>query len=290
MKTWFDGRWSENAPAPLLAHALHYGTGVFEGIRCYLAARGPALFRLDDHLERFANGARRLAMKLDLEAIRQACLDAVVENGLEEAYIRPIAFYGTGALGLDLAPLTLHVAVAALPWNSHLGARAAQFGVSACVSERRRNDARAIPPLKLTGAYVNSVLAKLEATRAGFDEALFVDDRGLVCEATGENVFMVRAGRVTAARHPDALPGITRRTLIELSGADEREIPLEELLQADEAFLTGTSAEVTPLAQLGDRRYGVGRVTRELQQAYAAAVRSGPDRWLSPAREEAHAK
>jgi branched-chain amino acid aminotransferase len=292
MKAWFDGRWFEDAApaAPLLSHALHYGTGVFEGIRCYRTPRGPALFRLDDHLERFARGARRLGMKLDLGALRKACLEVVDVNGLQEAYVRPIAFYAEGGLGLDLAPLSLHVAVAALPWNSHLGARAARLGASARISTYRRNDARAIPPLKLTGAYVNSVLAKLEAARTGFDEALFVDDAGRVCEATGENVFMVRAGRVTAALHPDALPGITRDTLIELAGAEERELPLDELLEADEAFLTGTSAEVTPLAQLGDRMYGVGRFTRQLQEAYASAVRRGPDRWLSLAREEAHAK
>jgi len=289
MKIWFDGEWTNDASASVLSHALHYGTGVFEGIRCYKTPHGPAIFRLDDHLERLARGARCLALAIDPPALRSACLDAIAENGLENAYVRPLAFYGTGGLGLDVASLHPHAAVAALPWNSHLGSKAARDGVSCRVSSYRRNPSRAIPPLKLTGAYVNSILAKLEATRTGFDEALFVDDRGLVCEATGENVFMARAGRVTAIRHPDALPGITRTTVIELAGADERDVPLAELLEADEVFLTGTSAEVAPVARLDGRRYPIGRVTRELQAAYERAVHDA-DPWLSFVREEAHAK
>jgi len=255
MRIWVDGEMKREAKISALSHALHYGTGVFEGIRCYKTPHGPALFRLDDHLARFDRGANRLGMTIDLAALRQACLAVVAENRFEDAYVRPLAFYGIGGLGLDLASLELHTVVAALEWRSHLGAEAARRGIRCRVSSFRRNAARAIPPLKLTGAYVNSILAKLEATRAGFDEALFVDDRGLVCEATGENVFMVRDGRVTAVRHDDALPGVTRATVVELLGAEERDVTLSELRDSDEIFLTGTSAEVTPVAELDGRRF-----------------------------------
>ncbi len=273
MRIWSDGALVEagQAAASPLAHGLHYGTGVFEGIRAYPTAEGPAVFRLDAHLERLGRGATALGMDLDLEELRAGCLVVLAASGMDSAYLRPLVYYGTGGLGLDVAPLEVRRLVAAIPWANHLG-EGIHHGVRLTVSSLRRNPARSVPPLKLCGNYVNSILAKLEATRRGFEEALFVDDQGCVVECTGENVFMVKAGRVTAAAHADALPGITRDTILKLSGGLSRIVDLEELLEADEVFLTGTSAEVTPVAELGRRRWDPGPVTRELQARYQDLV------------------
>lgn len=286
MQLWMDGALLApgTATASPMAHALHYGTGVFEGIRAYETAEGPAIFRLADHLDRLGKGAAALAMPVDLEALHQGCVEAMAASGLREAYIRPLAFYETGGLSLDVAGLRVRQFVAALPWKNHLGDPATQ-GVRIRVSPLRRNSAHALPPLKLCGNYVNSILAKLEAARAGFEEALFVDDAGLVVECTGENVFMVKDGKVTAVAHPDALPGITRETVLALSGGDSRPVSLEELLEADEVFVTGTSAEVTPVAALDGRRWATGPVTRDLSALYQDVVRGRSQRhraWLTP--------
>lgn len=273
MRVWSDGALVEagQAAASPLAHGLHYGTGVFEGIRAYPTAEGPAIFRLDAHLDRLGRGADALGMGLDLAELRRGCLAVLADAGMAAAYLRPLVYYGTGGLGLDVAPLEVRRLVAAIPWANHLG-EGIHHGVRLAVSPLRRNPARSLPPLKLCGNYVNSILAKLEATRRGFEEALFVDDQGCVVECTGENVFLVKGGRVTAVAHGDALPGITRDTILELTGGLSRIVDLEELLEADEMFLTGTSAEVTPVAELGARRWTPGPVTRELQARYQDLV------------------
>lgn len=273
MRIWSDGELVEagQAAAPALAHGLHYGTGVFEGIRAYPTATGPAIFRLDAHLARLGRGAAALAMEIDPEGLRRGCLEVLADAGLEAAYLRPLVYYASGGLALDVAPLRARSLVAAIPWSNHLGEAMAR-GVRLAVSPLRRNPSSALPPLKICGNYVNSILAKLEATRRGFEEALFTDDQGQVVECTGENVFLVRAGRVVAVEHPDALPGITRETILELAGGCARPVSLEELLDADEVFLTGTSAEVTPVAELGSRRWTPGRVTLELQARYLDLV------------------
>ncbi len=257
MKTWMDGRWLDDARVPALSHALHYGTGVFEGIRAY----GGKLFRLDAHLRRFAAGAEALGLRVDLDAVAQACRECA--DG--DVYVRPIAFFGAGGLGLDVDRNDVHAIVMALPWRSHLAPV-----VRATVSPRRRQAAA----FKLTGAYVNCVLAKREAAARGFDEAIFVDDRGHVVEATGENVFAVVGGETVAARHADALPGITRTAVMELTRARERELTIDALRAADEIFLTGTSAEVTPVVELDGRRLPVGPVTQDAQRRYADMVRA----------------
>ncbi len=289
MQLWMDGNLlapGEGAVSPL-AHGLHYGTGVFEGIRAYETADGPAIFRLDDHLNRLGRGADALGMPVDLALLRRGCLEALSASGLREAYLRPLAFYETGGLGLDVAGLRVRHFVAALPWKNHLGED--QGGIRVRTSPFRRNSAKALPPLKLCGAYVNSILAKLEAGRAGFDEALFVDDEGFVVECTGENVFFVKDGRVTAVQHSDALPGITRATVMELCGAEARPVLASELLTADEVFVTGTSAEITPVAALDGRSWATGPVTRELRERYLGVVR-GRDasraEWLTGVADE----
>ena len=268
-KLWKNGSLvdRDKARVDLLSHGLHYGTGVFEGIRCYETAKGPAIFQLEAHMDRFARGAEVLGMDLDMKALTQGVVDTVAASGFGDAYIRPLAFYASGGLGLDTAPLNPEVAVGVMKWTSHLG-EGAKAGIRVHLSSYRRNPHHSLPPLKLCGGYVNSVLAKREAARLGCDEALFVDDDGRVCEATGENVFMVNGGEIVAVAHPDALPGITRSTVMALAGATEREVSLAELLQADEIFLTGTSAEVVPVSELSGRTFTKSSVTRDLQVAY----------------------
>jgi len=274
LQIWLDGRLTaaQDSFISPLAHGLHYGTGVFEGIRAYATADGPAIFRLDDHLARLASGAEALGMAVDLDGLRRGCLEVLAASGRAEAYLRPLAFYETGGLSLDVAALKVRQLVAALPWTNHLGEAHEQRGVALRTSPFRRNPAAALPPLKLCGGYVNSILAKLEATRAGFEEALFVDGDGFVVECTGENVFLVQGGRLTAVQHPDALPGITRATILELTGAAARPVHLDELREADEIFLTGTSAEVSAVGRLDGRHLVPGPITRELQDRYQRIV------------------
>ncbi len=286
MKIWFNGQLHtrDTIERGLLEQGLHYGTGVFEGIRAYATPRGPAIFRLAEHMDRMERGAQKLNMTIDREGMENAMQTLLFENELDNAYIRPIAYYGGGPLHLDTHDLQTRQAVATLPWKSHLGEDKADLGVRMMISSMRKNSCRAIPALKLCGGYVNAIIAKLEATRAGFDEALFLDDDGRVVEATAENLFMVKDGQVTSIEHPDALPGITRDTIRELSGGDRRSVKIAELLDADEIFLTGTSAEVAPITQLNERRYKIGPITRDLAATYRDIVGgrdSGFDRWLT---------
>jgi branched-chain amino acid aminotransferase len=283
---WSDGAMvsAEAARCHPLANALHYGTGVFEGIRAYQTPRGPAVFRLHEHLERMRQGADLIGMDFHPEPTARAVCETLRANQLGDAYIRPLAFYETGGIGLDTAPLGARTLVAAMPWRSHLPEGATLAGISLRTSSWRRNAARAIPPLKLCGGYVNSVIAKREAALHGCDEALFIDDHENVCECTGENVFFVEGGTLYTVEHPDALPGITRRTLIELTGATPVTTPLARLREADEIFVTGTSAEVTPVTRFDGRDLAVGPRTREIATLYASIVRGGDEArgpWLT---------
>lgn len=292
LNIWFDGQLGpqDQLAAPLTTHALHYGTAVFEGIRSYATPEGAAVFRLYEHLARMRKGADALGIPFDIDQAAEATLAVLRANNHLDAYIRPLLWYGAGGLGLDLGRQSSHLMVASMLWTSHLG----DSTVRLTLSPMRRNRAAAMPPLKLAGGYVNSVLAKREATARGFDDALFVDDDGLVVECTGVNVFLVKGGKVISVSHPDALPGITRDTVIELTGAESRAVTLEELLDADEVFLAGTSAEVLPIASLDDRRYGETPVTNAIRAQYLGIVRGGSpahESWLTrvPAAEQAHA-
>ena len=282
-QVWFDGRFVDaDAPcAPLTSHAMHYGSGVFEGIRAYATDDGgSAVFRLPEHLERMRRGCELLGIAFDPAEATRATLAVLRRNGHRDAYVRPLAWCGTGSIGLDVSAVSKHLMVATFPTGVHLAGTRVRLGVSAW----RRNPARSLPPLKLCGAYVNSILAKREARERGFDEALFVDEQGHVVECTGANVFLVRDGRITAVEHGDALPGITRDTVIALSGADSRAVSLEELRDADEVFVCGTAAEVTPIAELDGHVFTGGRVAQEFADAYQRVVR-GRDpahaRWLT---------
>lgn len=283
LNLWFDGRIGpqDQLSAPLTTHAMHYGTAVFEGIRSYATPDGAAVFRLPEHLERMRKGAEAFGADFDVAEAAAAVLVVLRANRHRDAYIRPLLWYGTGSLGLDVAPLSRHLMVASMPWAPHLGDKPVRL----TVSPFRRNRAEAMPPLKLSGAYVNSILAKREAGGRGYDDALFIDDAGFVVECTGVNVFLVKAGRVVAVEHPDALPGITRATVIELTGAESRPVTLEELLEADEVFVTGTSAELLPVATLDRRDYGPSPVANALRARYLGVVRGGSPAhaaWLTP--------
>jgi branched-chain amino acid aminotransferase len=280
---WLDGKFIDagSNSAPLTTHAMHYGSGVFEGIRCYATHDGgAAVFRLPEHLARMRKGCELLGIPFDVAEATQATLQVLRRNGHRDAYIRPLAWCGTGSIGLDVAPLSKHLMVATFPTNVHLAGARVRLGTSSW----RRNPATSLPPLKLCGAYVNSILAKHEAKQRGFNEALFVDDQGHVVECTGANVFMVRDGRVTAVEHRDALPGITRDTVIALTGAESRPVRYDELLDADEVFVCGTAAEITPVDELDGRTFAEQHAGRELARQYQHVVR-GEDtaytRWLT---------
>ena len=268
---WFDGALIEadSVQAGLTTHAMHYGSGVFEGVRAYATDTGAAVFRLPEHLERMRKGADMFGMAFDVAAATAAVLATLRANHHRDAYIRPLAWYGEGSFGLDVEGHTPHLMVATTATQVHLNGTRARLGVG----KWRRNPADSLPPLKLCGAYVNSILAKREAKTSGFDEALFTDRNGNVVECTGANVFMVKDGKLTAIEHPDALPGITRDTLITLTGAASRRVALAELLDADEVFACGTAAEVAPVAEIEDRRYADNPITRELATLYARVVR-----------------
>ena len=274
---WFDGNLVEvdAQQAGLTTHAMHYGSGVFEGIRAYATDTGAAVFRLPEHLERMRKGAAMFGMAFDPARATEAVLETLRANRHRDAYIRPLAWYGEGSFGLDVEGHAPHLMVATTATQVHLNGSRARLGVS----RWRRNPADSLPPLKLCGAYVNSILAKREANNRGFDEALFTDREGNVVECTGANVFMVRDGALTAVEHPDALPGITRDTLLQLTGATSRTVTLDELMDADEVFACGTAAEVAPVSQVEARRYGDNPVTRELAALYGRVVRGQDAAW-----------
>lgn len=283
-KLWFDGALTDAhaLQADLTTHAMHYGSGVFEGVRAYATDDGgAAVFRLPEHMDRMRRGAELLGMDFDVDLAIQAVLATLRANHHRDAYIRPLAWFGAGGFGLDVEGHPQHLMVSTTATRVHLSGARANVGVSGW----RRNPADSLPPLKLCGAYVNSILAKRESKARGFDEALFVDAAGNVVECTGANVFLVKGGRVTAVEHRDALPGITRDTLIALTGAQARNVTLDELIDADEVFACGTAAEVSPIARIEDRDYGDNPVSRELAALYARVIRgreSGFGHWLTP--------
>jgi branched-chain amino acid aminotransferase len=280
---WFDGglQDADKLQATLGTHALHYGSGVFEGIRAYATRDGAAVFRLPEHLERMRKGCELLGMDFDIAQATEAVLQTLRANRLGDAYVRPLAWYGDGGFGLDVTGRAHHLMVATSATNLHLNGNRTRVSVS----KWRRNPASSLPPLKLCGAYVNSILAKRETKARGFDEAMFVDDDNYVVECTGANLFFVRDGAITAVEHRDALPGITRDTLIRLTGADSRPVSMEELLDADEVFACGTAAEVAPIAEIDGRTFDANSpLSREIAAVYAATVRgesSWSGRWLT---------
>jgi branched-chain amino acid aminotransferase len=289
-KIWMNGElvdWGD-ARIHVGTHGLHYGTGVFEGVRCYDTARGPAIFRLREHLQRLENSARLLYMELPytVDELRDACHNVVQYNGLPECYVRPIAFYGYGELGVHTRGNTVDVVVMSWPWAPYLGEEGLRTGIRAMISSWRRVGANTIPHVaKATGIYLNSMLAVHEAARAGYEEAILLTDEGTVADGSGENIFVIKDGVIsTPDLSASILPGITRDTVIQLARdlgytVEEREIIRTDLYLADEVFMCGTAAEVTPLRSVDDHEIGVGPITLELQGAYGDVVRGRSDRY-----------
>jgi branched-chain amino acid aminotransferase len=288
---WMDGDFVpwEDAKVHVLSHAFHYGTSVFEGERAYETAAGPAVFRHQDHLDRLEASAKLYYMELPVskEQIRTATHELIVRNGLKSCYIRPIAFRGYGPMGLDPEENPVHVAVAVWEWGAYLGEEAKLNGVRAKVSSWRRISPQSlVPHAKAGGQYLNSVLAKIESKRAGYEEAILLDDKGHVCEGSGENVFIVRDGVLaTPPQTASILDGISRKSVIEIAGdlgyeVVERDVARAELVLADEVFLVGTAAELTPVREIDDIDIGPpGEITRRIQQVYDDALHGRAERY-----------
>ncbi|MCL4078715.1 branched-chain amino acid transaminase [Coriobacteriia bacterium Es71-Z0120] len=281
---WMDGELVEwdKATVHVLTHALHYGSGVFEGIRCYATADGPAIFRLRDHMERFERSARMIMMDLavSVDDLCEAVKETVRANNLPECYIRPIAFRGYGVMGLDPIPAPVQIVIAAWPWATYMGEEALTRGVDVGISSWRQRGINSLPPaVKATGNYLNSSLARIEANRHGYNEAILLNEEGKVCEGTGENIFIVRDGVISTPPVSDGiLEGITRDSIMVI--ADELGYPVIEeslvrtdLYAADEVFMTGTAAEVVPVRSVDGRLIGdAGPVTLELQKTFFRVV------------------
>jgi len=289
-KIWMNGELVDWADARIHvgAHGLHYGSGVFEGIRAYETDKGSAVFRLTDHLQRLQNSAQLLHMELpySIEDLRVACHELIRVNGLPECYLRPIAFFGYGELGVSALGNPIDVAIMSWPWGAYLGEEGLKKGISAKISSWQRIGPNVIPHVaKATGVYLNSMLAVTEANRAGYDEAILLTAEGLVADGSGENVFIVKNGEVyTPDLSTSILPGITRDTVIQIAQdlgyqVHEKALIRSDLYLADEAFMTGTAAEVTPLRSVDDVEIGVGPVTLQIQEAYLDTARGRSERW-----------
>jgi branched-chain amino acid aminotransferase len=281
---WHSGKfvpWDE-AQVHVLSHGLHYGTGVFEGVRCYDGDQGPAIFRHKDHLKRLRQSAQMYYLDLPYteEEIGEATRELLRKNGLRDCYIRPIAFRGYGEMGLYAKSAPIEVVIAAWPWGAYLGEEGKKHGIRAKVSSWRRISSQsAIPHAKASGQYLNSILAKTESANAGYEEAILLDERGFVCEGSGENIFVVKDGKViTPPQVAAILDGINRKSVIQIladSGhvVEERDLARSELYVADEVFLCGTAAEVVPVREIDDHAIGEpGEITQLVQNKFNDAI------------------
>ncbi len=287
----------EDAKVHVLTHALHYGTGVFEGVRCYDTEIGPAVFRHEEHVKRLLKSAELFYMPVayTAEQIRQATLDTIAANNLRACYIRPLIFRGEGVMGLSPLDAPVDMIIACWEWGTYLGDEGKRNGIRAKVSSwRRLSPAGLIPHAKASGQYLNSVLAKIEVTKAGYEEAILLDERGFVCEGSGENIFVVRDGQIlTPPQSASILDGINRRSAMRIArdlGYEviERDLARAELYLADEIFVTGTAAELTPIREVDDHAVGDGRpgpITQEVQRTFEDALHGRLEQyhgWLDP--------
>jgi branched-chain amino acid aminotransferase len=300
---WMNGEFVpwQDAKVHVLTHGLHYGTGVFEGVRCYDTEIGPAVFRHGDHLDRLFKSADLYYMPIPVEreTLRQATLELIARNGLRSCYIRPLVFRGYGQMGLFPLEAPVDVCVAAGEWGAYLGEESKSKGIRAKVSSWRRiSPDSLLPHSKASGQYLNSVLAKIESHKAGYEEAILLDDHGHVCEGSGENIFVVRDGRIfTPPQTASILDGISRRSVLQIC-ADlglevvERDVARAELYLADELFMCGTAAELAPVREVDDHVIGEGRpgeITRTVQSAFEDALHGRTERyreWLDPVPAE----
>jgi branched-chain amino acid aminotransferase len=294
-KVWMNGEFVdwENATVHVLSHALHYGTGVFEGIRCYETPKGPAVFRMREHLARMERSGKIFMMEIpySVDELAEAALELIRVNELKSCYVRPIAFRGYGEVGVNPENSPVDVTIAVWAWGAYLGEEALKNGVRMTISSWRRHDVNIIPPAaKVTGAYINSVAAKQEAVAKGFDEAVMLNSQGYVSEATGENLYIVKEGEIlTPPLSAGPLPGVTRNTIFKI--ASDLGMPIREMLisrsdlyLAEEMFCSGTAAEVTPVREVDGRIIGdPGPITQAIQQKYFEIVKGQDekyDEWL----------
>jgi branched-chain amino acid aminotransferase len=292
-KIWMDGKlvdW-EDATVHVLTHALHYGTGVFEGIRAYETPKGPGVFRLTDHMKRLFRSAQvyMIDIPYSLEEMVQAAKDTVRASGLKACYVRPIVYRGYGEMGLNPLNAPINVAIGVWPWGTYLGDDCLENGARLIISSWRRPDPNVLPTgAKATGQYINSGLAKVEAIKGGYDDALMLSPEGTMAEGSGENLFIVRdTTLVTPPESAGILMGVTRSSVIKIANdlgyeVLERKFVRSDIYTADEAFLTGTAAEVTPIREIDDRPIGSGTrgpVTKEIQQTYFSAVKGGLEQY-----------
>lgn len=295
---WYDGKlvpWRD-ANTHVLTHSLHYGLSIFEGVRAYNTVDGPAIFRLREHTERLFNSARVYMMNIPFtqEQINDAHREVIRANKLDGGYLRPIVFYGSEKLGVSPKGNQVHVAIAAWPWGAYLGEEGLKRGIRVKTSSFQRHHINvSMVRTKTGGNYVNSILANMEAVNAGYDEALLLDTQGFVAEGAGENLFIVRDGKVFEPNMVSGLIGITRRTVIDLAaelGYTVTQMPMtrDDVYLADEAFFTGTAAEVTPIRELDGRAIGAGSrgpVTEKIQTMFFDAVNGRVPKfkhWLTP--------
>src|SRR3954451_17464697 len=292
-KIWMNGTlvdWDQ-AKIHVLTHTLHYGSGVFEGIRAYETSQGPAVFRLTDHVNRLFNSAKVYLIDIPYtpDDLVEAVKETVRVNELESCYIRPLVYLGYGEMGLNPLPCPVNVSIAVWPWGSYLGDEGVKHGVRMMISSWQRHDPNAMPPAaKGTGMYINSSMAKIEALKAGYDEAILLSPQGYVSECTGENIFIVKHGRiVTPPVSAGALQGITQASVMTIARDFGIEIETGNILRsdlytADEAFLSGTAAEVVPIRSVDDREVGTGEpgpITKKIQETFFAAVRGEIDKY-----------
>jgi branched-chain amino acid aminotransferase len=290
-KIWMNGELIDWADAKIHvgSHGLHYGSGVFEGIRAYDTPKGSAVFRLTEHLQRLQNSARLLNMELPytVDELRAASIELIGANGVAECYLRPIAFFGYGELGVAATGNPVDVVIMSWPWGTYLGAEGLEKGIRVKISSWTRVGSNMIPHVaKATGIYLNSMLAVMEANRAGYEEAILLTSDGFIADGSGENVFLVKDGTIyTPDLSASILPGITRDTIIQIAQdlgytVVEKQLIRTDLYLADEAFMTGTAAEVTPLREVDDHPIGApGPVTLAIQKAYLDTVRGKSERW-----------
>ena len=289
---WYDGKmvpWRE-ATTHVLTHSLHYGLAVFEGLRAYKTAKGTAIFRLKEHTERLFNSAHIYMMKIpyDRETLMAAQEEAVRANKLESCYVRPIAFYGSEKMGVSPKGAKVHVAIAAWPWGAYLGSEGLEKGIRVKTSSYARHHVNvSMCRAKYSGTYANSILANMEATEHGYDEGLLLDVDGFVAEGAGENLFMIKNGKIVEPELNSALIGITRESVIQLAGdlgytIGAKRITRDDLYIADEVFFTGTAAEVTPIREVDGRTVGTGKrgpLTEKLQSMFFDVVNGRSEKY-----------
>ena len=292
---WYNNKITDwdNANIHVMSHVIHYGSGVFEGIKCYKTDKGPAIFRLDEHIDRLYQSAKVYNMEIPFErqTLIDGCINIVKKNNLSDCYIRPVAFYGYDTLGVNPKECPMNVAIASFFWGAYLGEKGLNQGVNICISPWEKFSYKAIPSTaKGCGGYMNSMLSVNYAKSKGYDEGLLLDSRGFIAEGSGQNIFIIKSGKVyTNDEKSSILLGVTRETVIELCKELKidiiiKDLTVDELFDADEVFFTGTASEITPVISVDDKKINggcIGEITASLKKLYIDIILAKSDRHLS---------